>query len=140
MLRGAVTGTRVRRQSRQSVCRDSGDTLAGSAGVVGGAGQLQKQVTRVGVRRTSCHAAITPCCPSPPSPPPHTPRQTRTRVRGGGGVGWSVYVVAVEDGGGKKHTFKNLNKRALMRKWSIAYLLGLLAMIKCSICSYQCDN
>ena len=21
-----------------------------------------------------------------------------------------------------------------------AYLLGLLAMIKCSICSYQCDN
>lgn len=23
---------------------------------------------------------------------------------------------------------------------SIAYLLGLLAMIKCSICSYQCDN
>ena len=23
---------------------------------------------------------------------------------------------------------------------SQAYLLGLLAMIKCSICSYQCDN
>ncbi len=23
---------------------------------------------------------------------------------------------------------------------SKAYLLGLLAMIKCSICSYQCDN
>ena len=23
---------------------------------------------------------------------------------------------------------------------SEAYLLGLLAMIKCSICSYQCDN
>ena len=22
----------------------------------------------------------------------------------------------------------------------LAYLLGLLAMIKCSICSYQCDN
>ena len=22
----------------------------------------------------------------------------------------------------------------------VAYLLGLLAMIKCSICSYQCDN
>jgi hypothetical protein len=22
----------------------------------------------------------------------------------------------------------------------MAYLLGLLAMIKCSICSYQCDN
>ena len=22
----------------------------------------------------------------------------------------------------------------------ISYLLGLLAMIKCSICSYQCDN
>jgi len=24
--------------------------------------------------------------------------------------------------------------------YAIAYLLGLLAMIKCSICSYQCDN
>ena len=23
---------------------------------------------------------------------------------------------------------------------SYSYLLGLLAMIKCSICSYQCDN
>ena len=23
---------------------------------------------------------------------------------------------------------------------SASYLLGLLAMIKCSICSYQCDN
>ena len=23
---------------------------------------------------------------------------------------------------------------------ALAYLLGLLAMIKCSICSYQCDN
>ena len=28
----------------------------------------------------------------------------------------------------------------LKKKQSHAYLLGLLAMIKCSICSYQCDN
>ena len=25
-------------------------------------------------------------------------------------------------------------------QYLLAYLLGLLAMIKCSICSYQCDN
>ena len=33
--------------------------------------------------------------------------------------------------------------RACAHAWSslvAAYLLGLLAMIKCSICSYQCDN
>ena len=30
--------------------------------------------------------------------------------------------------------------RALHAKPCCAYLLGLLAMIKCSICSYQCDN
>ena len=26
------------------------------------------------------------------------------------------------------------------RRYGTPYLLGLLAMIKCSICSYQCDN
>ena len=28
----------------------------------------------------------------------------------------------------------------VLSKSMTAYLLGLLAMIKCSICSYQCDN
>ena len=31
-------------------------------------------------------------------------------------------------------------QRSLSRREVEAYLLGLLAMIKCSICSYQCDN
>jgi hypothetical protein len=30
--------------------------------------------------------------------------------------------------------------QAPSRQVHAAYLLGLLAMIKCSICSYQCDN
>jgi hypothetical protein len=34
-------------------------------------------------------------------------------------------------------TIRGLDKRT---RYNTAYLLGLLAMIKCSICSYQCDN
>eukprot|EP00971_Amphidinium_carterae_P323175 6422528-Amphidinium_carterae.1 len=32
------------------------------------------------------------------------------------------------------------HKLTLLHGNSAAYLLGLLAMTKCSICSYQCDN
>ena len=46
-------------------------------------------------------------------------------------------------GGGVMHWGSSLNSNAKFVKLPrlpVAYLLGLLAMIKCSICSYQCDN
>ncbi len=41
-------------------------------------------------------------------------------------VDWGFFVFFVSD--------------QMEPKLSYSYLLGLLAMIKCSICSYQCDN
>jgi len=51
-------------------------------------------------------------------------------------------------GSAESHEIKPLSHTLMLRLciWgggardSLAYLLGLLAMIKCSICSYQCDN
>ena len=43
---GAITGTRMQMLSKHSVCGTSSDTLAGSASIVGGAGQLQRQMHR----------------------------------------------------------------------------------------------
>ena len=37
-------------------------------------------------------------------------------------------------------TVQSLPKPYTLKIVQISYLLGLLAMIKCSICSYQCDN
>ena len=53
------------------------------------------------------------------------------------GKGSAEFVI----GRGKaiQNTFRHHSCRKKIQH-TVAYLLGLLAMIKCSICSYQCDN
>ena len=38
------------------------------------------------------------------------------------------------------HLLQHIGGIVVLWVLAVAYLLGLLAMIKCSICSYQCDN
>ena len=45
-----------------------------------------------------------------------------------------------EEGGGGRDGAARPSHFCTWRAAAAAYLLGLLAMIKCSICSYQCDS
>ena len=46
-------------------------------------------------------------------------------------------IVSAKSEHGKK-SYSDRTKKSVLQ--SPSYLLGLLAMIKCSICSYQCEN
>ena len=55
---------------------------------------------------------------------------------------WRVVWYYERGMGGTKHTHVLQHIGGIVSLWAlaVAHLLGLLAMIKCSICSYQCDN
>ena len=52
----------------------------------------------------------------------------------------SLTPAATPDVGGSEHIIECMVILSNWLDFSRLYLLGLLAMIKCSICSYQCDN
>ena len=56
------------------------------------------------------------------------------------GVGWGGDWGLGQGGGQSQQVLRHMCEIVSLWALAVAYLLGLLAMIKCSICSYQCDN
>ena len=54
--------------------------------------------------------------------------------------GWQQRAAILDTMPGAHNVFTRTPNGMMQHCTSLAYLLGLLAMIKCSICSYQCDN
>ena len=72
------------------------------------------------------------------------PRRESIWVLARGGYTWrgkaSCAQCAGSAGAGMSTMWRFFRKNAFPLPEGASYLLGLLAMIKCSICSYQCDN
>ena len=76
----------------------------------------------------------TSCPPASLFPPALSPLALPSLSPGGAGSR------GVRRGGGRRGGAARPSHFCTWRAAAAAYLLGLLAMIKCSICSYQCDN